>query len=123
MKRYDRLPAIVLVFPEVFKSVALALKKYMPDLMEGDMKIILFKQALCETERLVGLPAKDNFGPILSAKLETTERYVSMLISFYSSNSSLEEFERMEANDEFIDVAIESAVRQFCKRLGLSGGK
>lgn len=119
MKKHPKTPAIILIFPDVFKSVAIALRRYMPGPMNDEMQTILGKMALCETERLVSLPAKHDFGPVLSALLEGTERYVPMRVSFYTAHSTLEEFERREANEALIDVSVEEAVRLFCNRLRL----
>lgn len=119
MKRRANTPAIILIFPDIFKTVAIALRTYMPGPLNDEMQTILGKMALCETERLVSLPAKHDFGPILTAILESTDRYVPMRISFHDPESTLDEFERMEANDALIDASIEEAVRLFCTRLRL----
>lgn len=119
MKKLERLPAIALVFPDVFKSVAVAFKKYMPEPLDSDMMAVLYKKAVFETERLVGTPVKDVLGPMLTAKLEATDRYVTMAIGFYDTYTSMDEFERLEANEEFVDASIEEEVRRFCGRLKL----
>lgn len=119
MKKYPKTPVIIMIFPEVFKSAAVAIRRYMPGPLNDDMQAILGKMALCETERLVSLPAKHDSGPVLSVLLVKTERYIHMMVSFHRTHSTLEEFERMEANEALIDASIEGTISLFCARIKL----
>lgn len=113
-------PIMASVFPEVFKSVEKALRKYTPpEFLRKQKRCFLAEQALYETERLVGLPAKDNLGMELTWKLERTKQHVLMMVSFSDTDSTLDDFERMEANDEYIDVAVEHSVKRLLSTLGL----
>lgn len=105
MRKKSVQPSILeLIFPDIYKSVAVALLTHYPALREADMQLILRKKVADETERFIAKTARDE--QWLKNKLELSDEQVEMVIHFNRQLTPMATLVRNESNDAFIDTTI-----------------